>query len=60
MQLYLASTESRLLHSQTRCYYPESELSDTAVFETALTDLLGPDEGLRFVVERVDVGIDCS
>ncbi|WP_430640251.1 carbohydrate porin, partial [Bradyrhizobium diazoefficiens] len=27
-------------------YYPESELSDTAAFETALTDLfLGPDEG---------------
>jgi hypothetical protein len=27
-------------------YYPESEPSDTAAFESALTDLfLGPDEG---------------
>ena len=40
-------------------YYPESELSDTAAFESALTDLfLGPDEGLGSVVVRVDVGID--
>ncbi|MGC0397212.1 hypothetical protein ABIF91_009624 [Bradyrhizobium sp. USDA 241] len=40
-------------------YYPESELSDTAAFETALTDLfLGPDEGLGSVVVCVDVGID--
>src|ERR1700747_2041955 len=40
-------------------YYPESELSDTAAFESALTDLfLGPDEGLGFVVVGVDVGID--
>lgn len=39
-------------------YYPESELSDTAVFETALTDLfLFPDEGLGFVVVRIDVPI---
>jgi hypothetical protein len=38
---------------------PESELSDTAAFEAALADLfLGPDEGLGFVVVRVDVGID--
>jgi hypothetical protein len=33
--------------------------SDTAAFESALADLfLGPDEGLGFVVVRVDVGID--
>src|SRR5450759_2061759 len=42
-----------------RPLYPESELSDTAAFELALTDLfLGPDEGLSFVVICVDVGID--
>src|ERR1700756_3707745 len=36
-----------------------SELSDTAAFETALTDLfLGPDEGLGSVVVCFDVGID--
>ena len=36
-----------------------SELSDTAAFEASLTDFfLGPDEGLGFVVVRVDVGID--
>lgn len=35
------------------------ELSDTAAFETTSTDLfLGPDEGLGFVVVRVDVGTD--
>jgi hypothetical protein len=39
--------------------YPESELSDTAAFEPALTDLfLGPDERLSFDVISVDVGID--
>jgi hypothetical protein len=37
----------------------ESELSDTAALESALTDpFLGPDEGLGFVVIRVDVSID--
>src|SRR3954469_17728281 len=38
---------------------PESELSDTAAFESALTDLfLGPDEGLSFVIVGFDRGID--
>ncbi|MHC2274280.1 CO/xanthine dehydrogenase Mo-binding subunit [Bradyrhizobium diazoefficiens] len=46
-------------YKNTGAYYPESELSDTAAFETALTDLfLGPDEGLGSVVVCVDVGID--
>ncbi|MHC2625365.1 nitrate reductase large subunit [Bradyrhizobium huanghuaihaiense] len=47
------------LEALAELYYPESELSDTAAFETALTDLfLGPDEGLGSVVVCVDVGID--
>jgi hypothetical protein len=40
-------------------WYPESELSDTAAFESALADLfLGPDEGLSLLVICADVGID--